>query len=143
MPEQENVQIVKTAYDAFKSGDIPSLLNLLAENVEWIQPGPPETIATAGERHGPEQVAQYFALVNETFNVEQFEPQEFIAQGEKVVVLGHYRRRVKATGKLDESEWVHVFTVRGGKIEKHRAYADTAATLAAISGSLQETSADK
>ena len=137
MGEQENVQTVKTAYEAFKRGDIPAMLNLMAEDVEWIQPGPPETIATAGERHGPEQVAQYFMLVNETFDIEQFEPQEFIAQGDKVIVLGRYRRRVKATGRLDESDWVHVFTVREGKLVRHRAYADTAATLAAFRGRLQ------
>jgi ketosteroid isomerase-like protein len=132
MSEQDNVQTVRTAYAAFKRGDIPALLNLLAEDVTWIQPGQTETVATAGERHGRQQVAQYFALVNDIFEVEAFEPQEFIAAGEKVVVLGRYRRRVKATGRVDESDWVHVFTVRGDEIIAHRAYADTAATLAAF-----------
>jgi ketosteroid isomerase-like protein len=132
MSEQENVQTVKAAYAAFKRGDIPALLNLLVEDVTWIQPGPAATIATAGERHGRQQVAQYFALVNETFEVEEFEPQEFIAAGDRVVVLGRYRRRVKAMGRADESDWVHVFTVREGKITTHQAYADTAATLAAF-----------
>ena len=42
-----------------------------------------------------EQVGQFFAKLTEMQDAEQFEVREFVAQGVKVVVLGHYRWRVK------------------------------------------------
>ena len=39
MSTQENVQVVKDGYAAFSRGDIPGLLALLAEDVEWHIPG--------------------------------------------------------------------------------------------------------
>jgi ketosteroid isomerase-like protein len=63
--------------------------------------------------------------------VVQFEPQEFIADENQVVVLGHYAWRVRSTGRKYESDWAHVFTVRGGRIVRFREYTDTAAATAA------------
>jgi uncharacterized protein len=73
-------------------------------------------------------------VLGESVEFEQFEPQEYIAQGDKVVVLGHERQRVKATGEVVEDDWAMVFTLRGGKITKFRNYEDTAAVAAAHRG---------
>lgn len=55
----------------------------------------------------------------------QFEPQEFVAQGDKVVSLGHYTWRTKTTNRDFESDFAHVFTVRDGKIVGFREFMDT------------------
>ena len=52
---------------------------------------------------------------------------EFVAQGDKVVVLGHYVWHVKATGKEWESDFVHALSVRDGKMTRFQEYTDTAA----------------
>ena len=39
------------------------------------------------------------------------EAREYIAQGERVVALGHERQRIKATGRVAEVDWAMVFTV--------------------------------
>ena len=56
---------------------------------------------------------------------------DYIAQGDKVVVLGHERQRVKATGLTVENDFAMVFTIRDGKIARFRNYEDTAAVAAA------------
>ncbi len=91
-------------------------------------------IPFGGRYHGHEQVAQFFATIRETVKAEQFEPQEFIAKGDKVVVLGHERIRVKSNGRTCETDWVHVFTLRNGKVVKIHVYSDTACIVAAFRG---------
>jgi ketosteroid isomerase-like protein len=67
----------------------PPFLNALADHVEWQVPGPIDILPWAGTCRGREQATQFFAEFAKTAENEQFEPQEFIAQGDKVVVLGH------------------------------------------------------
>ena len=135
MAEQENVQTVKEAYAAFERGDITSLLNLVSEDVEWHMPGPSDIIPFAGEFRGREGVGRFFAALGGAEDVEIFEPREFVAQGDKVVVMGRYRGRIKANGQVDDIEFVHVFNVRDGHITNYRQYNDTAPTVAAYSAS--------
>ncbi len=126
MSEQENVKIAKQAYEFFKGGDIESLLGLYAEDVQWQTPDT-ENVPHSGKRAGLASVREFISLVNENSEAIEFEPQEFIAQNDKVVVLGHFRWRVKRTGKEYESDWAHVVTIRDGKIKSFQEYLDTAA----------------
>ena len=65
---------------------------------------------------------------------EQYAPREFIAQGDKVVVLGQERFRVKATGRSVENEWAHGWTLREGRAARFYEYNDTAALAAGYRG---------
>ena len=139
MSEQDNLQIVKEAYAAFKRGDIPAILNTLSDDVVWFLPGQTSLVPVAGERRGREEVGQFFAALDENQEVKEFEPQEFIAQGEKVVVLGQYRWRVKSTGREFSSDWVHVFTLRDGKVAGFKEYYDTDACADAYRAASAQT----
>jgi uncharacterized protein len=131
MSEKMNADVVQQGYAAFGSGDIPGLLDLLTDDVEWSLQGP-SVIPWAGTRHGREGVAEFFSLLGETLEFEQFEPREFVAQGDTVVVLGYERSVVKPTGRAFEQEWAHVYTLRDGKIAKGRFIEDTAAQVVAF-----------
>ncbi len=54
--------------------------------------------------------------------VEQMEFQDFIAQGDKVLVFGHYKGRVKSTGRSYTKDFIHVVTLRDNKVIKFREY---------------------
>ncbi|MDQ3713520.1 MAG: nuclear transport factor 2 family protein [Acidobacteriota bacterium] len=126
MSETNNTQIVQEGYAKFGSGDIEGLLNLFSDDIDWTTPtveGAPFT----GTRNGREEVGEFFAQLNEAEEFSNFEPQEFIAQGDKVVVLGRSSGTVKATGRTIETEWVHIFTVKDGKITGFKEFFDTAA----------------
>jgi ketosteroid isomerase-like protein len=131
MSEQDNRALVQRGYDAFGRGDIEALLALLDEDVEWITPGPSE-LPTAGRRRGRQQVAEFFQGVNSLFEIQRFEPEVFVSEGDRVVVLGSETTRVKATGKLLNMRWVHVFTLRNGKVAVLEEYQDTAAVVAEL-----------
>lgn len=125
MSTEQNTRLVEEAYAAYQSGDIAALLNLLAEDVSWFVPGPPDVIPFLGQRRGRGEVKEFFSSLAESQEPEQFEPRQLIAQGDHVVSLGHYRWRVKSTGRKFESDFAHVFTIRNGKVAQFHEYTDT------------------
>lgn len=127
---EQNTTIVQAAYNNFKTGDIPALLAQISEDATWQLPEIPG-VALAGKRIGREGVGEFFTIVARDQDVIEFSPSEFVAQGDKVVSLGHYRWRVKETGREFESDFVHVFTIRDGRIAAFREHFDTAAVAAA------------
>ena len=129
---QQNIDVVQSGYAAFGRGDIPGLLALLDASVEWKTPGTPE-LPTAGTRRGHAEVADFFRVLSELIEFEHFEPQTFVADGDRVVVLGIDRLKAKGgSGKSLSEAWCHVFTVRGGKIVAFQEYIDTAALAAEL-----------
>jgi ketosteroid isomerase-like protein len=131
MNPEENVRLVQNAYANFKQGDVPAVLEALTEDVEWFIPGPTEIIPFVGRRIGPGQVGEFFASLAQSQTAQEFEPREYICQGDKVVVLGNQRWTVNSTGKAYRDDWAHVFTIRDGKIARFREYHDTHAEAAA------------
>jgi uncharacterized protein len=130
MNPQENVKIVQQAYERYKTGNIPSVLELMSDRVEWVLPEL-AGVPVAGTRHGRDGVADFFSKLSETQQVISFEPLEFIAQGDKVVVLGRYSYRVTSTRQQFDSDWAHVFTIQNGKIVRFQEFTDTAAVAVA------------
>jgi ketosteroid isomerase-like protein len=132
MSERTNVGVVQQAYEAFGRGDIPAVLDLLTDDVEWTLQGP-SVLPFAGTFRGREGIAAFFSVLGETLEFEQFEPREFVAQGDAVVVIGYERSVVKQTDRSFEQEWAHVYTLRDGKIATGRFFENTAAEAAAFS----------
>lgn len=121
-----NTEIVQKAYECFGTGDIEGLLELYSDDVSWITPKVDNAVYS-GARAGKAAVAEFFQLLDASEEFTEFEPTEFIAEGDKVVVLGKFTATVKATGKTFSSDWVHISTVTDGKITGFREYFDTAA----------------
>jgi ketosteroid isomerase-like protein len=97
MSDSTNVDVIQRFYGAFGRGDIPAALDLLADDVEWTFQAP-SVIPFAGTRRGREEVAEFFSLVGETLEFQQFEPLEFVGQGDTVVVLGFEHNLIIAHG---------------------------------------------
>jgi uncharacterized protein len=87
MNAMNNTQIVKNMYEAFGRGDIATILGGLADNVEWMEHGP-ESIPTAGTYRRPGEVADFFKKVADNIEFEPFAIDEYVEQGDIVVVLG-------------------------------------------------------
>jgi ketosteroid isomerase-like protein len=131
MYEYENVNIVKKVYRAFSEANFEALSECLADDVKWFAIGPPELISTAGTRYGRKEVEQYFLLLEANGELQNFKPEEFIADNDTVVAIGVMRNQVRSTGSVITSLWAHVFRIRQGKISDFRSFHDTAAVIAA------------
>ena len=124
MSTQENVQIVKDFFAAIGRGDKQGLLALSAEDIEWIIPG--EDWPLAGTHRGHAGLADLLQKASEMVETST-EPREFVAQGDRVLVVGFARGRIKATNRTFEDHWVFDITVRNGKLTNIREYIDTQA----------------
>jgi len=118
--------VVKQAYDAFLRQDVPCILALVADSVDWELVGSTK-LPYAGRRRDHKGVADFFAAVAQSDEMHEFEPREFIESGDNVAVLGWERATARDTGHAFESEWAHIFTVKNGKITRWRGFFNTAA----------------
>jgi uncharacterized protein len=135
MAEAENTQLVKDAYAAFQRGDVAAIVNMCDDSIEWQGViGTEGVLPQSGLRRGKAAVAEFFKLVAETADFSAFEPQEFVAQGEQVVAVGHYAARMKPSGQSISTGWVMLFTIRNGKFVRFREYTDSAQIVKAYRG---------
>jgi ketosteroid isomerase-like protein len=125
MSTQENVQIVKDFFAAMGRGDKPGLLALVAEDIEWIIPG--KNWPLAGTHRGHAELAVVLQKASEEIETTYPTPAEFVAQGDRVLVVGVATGKIKATNKPFKDDWVFDITVRNGKVTKIREYIDTQA----------------
>jgi len=125
MSIEKNVQIVKIFLGALGGRDKQGLLALSAEDIEWIIPG--ENWPLAGTHRGHAGLAGLLQKASEMVETSYPEPPEFVAQGDRVLVVGFATGRVKATNRKFEDDWVFAITVRNGKVTNIREYIDTLA----------------
>ena len=125
MSTQENVQIVKDFFAAIGRGEMQAVQALCAEDIEWIIPG--KDWPLAGTRRGYAGLADLFQTHSEKVETSFMKAREFVAQGDRVLVVGFATGRIKATNKTFEDHWVFDITVGSGKVTNIREYIDTLA----------------
>jgi uncharacterized protein len=126
-----NLATARAVYDAFGRGDVQAILDGCAPNIVWHSGGTREDFPVFGPRNGLDGVKSFFKDVAENNQFSLFEPRDFLASGDKVVVVGHYTMTQKKTGKPVDSDWAHIFTFKGGKVVGWRELNDSAAFVKA------------
>ena len=125
MSIEKNIQTVKDFFAAIGRGDREALLALVAEDIEWIIPG--EDWPLAGTHRGRAGVAAAFQKASKEVPFSYPEPPEFVAQGDRVLVIGFAKGKMTATNKAFEDHFVFDITVRDGKLAHIREFIDTQA----------------
>ena len=125
MSIEKNVQTVKDFLAALGRRDKEGLLALADEQIEWIIPG--ENWPIAGTHRGHAGLEELLQKANETIETSFPKPPEFIAQGDRVLVVGFATGKIKSTTKKWEDHWIFDITVRNGKLTNVREYVDTQA----------------
>lgn len=120
---QENVELIKRAYEAFAQGGLDAALDMLDRDVEWV---PPELAPTAGARRGRVEARAEAEEYLEPFEDFRWESHDFIDAGDRVVVVGYQSGRGKLSGVEVGQEQVHIWTVRNGKIVRMQMFDDRA-----------------
>lgn len=104
-----SVETVQNIYAAFGRGDIPSILEQMAEDVAWEQELPGYGVAYLEAGVGRDHVAKFFASVD-ALDFEQFQPINFLEGGDQVAVVVRAHARNKATGRRVRDYEVHLWT---------------------------------
>ena len=119
------VQLVEEAYGAFGRGDIPGVLGLLAEDVDW---NVPEAVPHGGHFEGRDAVGGFFQGIGERWEDFDVQIDDMVDGGENVVGVGRARGNLKGTGEAGYG-FTHVFTIQDGQVVRFREYVDPDATL--------------
>jgi hypothetical protein len=128
---QDALNVVQEVYGAFGRGDIPAILAKLTEDVAWVVEGRAGDYPTFGARHGPAGALEFFQALGATEDITAFEPQTFHPCGDTVLVQGRIGLKLKTNGRTLGYPWVHIFTVRDGKVAGFRELYDTAMVVEA------------
>jgi ketosteroid isomerase-like protein len=128
-----NVSIVREVYEAFSRRDISAILGMLSPEVEWGEPENPYNPA-AGTRHGHAGFLEWLNIGRESEEILKLDPRKFLTDADTVAVVGYTKCLARPTNKTYETDFVHLFTLKEGKIARFQEYFDTYAAGEAFRG---------
>jgi uncharacterized protein len=126
MPE-DNVTVIRGAFDAFNRGDIAQVVGVLDQDVAWHNPEAPyPPPAGGGTQLGVDNVvAAIFGPVPETWDGFQAVGERFLDAGDHVIVTGRFTGRARAGGGRLDAPFAMVFETRAGRVTRVDQYTDT------------------
>lgn len=122
-----NVDIVRNAYEAFARGDVPAVLALMSETIEWSEAEGHPYRPSGQPWIGPDAILKnLFVRIGEDWNSFTIHRKRTHDAGNIVVVEARYSGVYKKNGRLLDAQVCHVWEIVGGKLSKFQQYVDTA-----------------
>jgi ketosteroid isomerase-like protein len=127
----DNAATVGKLYEAFGRGDIPYIINLVADNCQWIGSG--EGFLPAGGTYKGKEAINFFIKLNETVEFTSFNPVSINnINDNEVIAFGNMAGNSKITGKPSSSDWaMHWKFNHDGKVIYYQDFHNTAAAYVA------------
>jgi ketosteroid isomerase-like protein len=126
---QSDLKIVRSFFEAFNRREVDWFLELLHPDIEYRS-----AFALGGVFRGHKGVREYFAELEDSFDVIHAEAEQFLSVGNVVVGIGYFRVRGKGSGiEIPEtrlSGWV--WELEDRKVKRFRAFDNPAQALAEI-----------
>jgi len=113
--------VVEKMFSAFGSGDIEKFVATVSDDTVWIYHG--TQIIPAGTFEKKEGVRAFFSNILDKTEIINFDPQQYIVEGNMVVVLGQEHQRVKRSGRELKQKWVQIYTVENDLITRMEEFA--------------------
>ena len=122
----DNVKLMRSLYDAFGRGDIPSVLGAMSPNIRWYQAEGNPYRPTGEAWVGPDAVLNnLFMRLGGEWDGFTVHTRSFHDAGSSVIVEVRYTGTFKATGKSMDTQACHVWDLIDGKITRFQQYVDT------------------
>ena len=120
-----NEQRVRSIYDAFARGDIPAVLGTFDSNIVWMEADSID-YADRNPYRGPNAILEgVFMRLGQDWNNFRVKIDQVVDDGDTVVTLGRYNASNKSTGIPLDAQFVHVWSLRDGKVIRFQQYTDT------------------
>jgi ketosteroid isomerase-like protein len=142
--EARNVEILKRAYGRWSDtlgGSVDDWLAICAENISFgsLAQGAPEGAKYLTEYNSRDALKTYFAGLERDWQMIEFATEHFVAQGDRVVMIGRCAWRYKKTGKVVWTHKADSWRFEGGKAIEYFEYYDTAQVHAAVAESAKRS----
>ena len=122
---QANIDVIRAMYDAFATGDVPTVLGHMSPDIRWVE-ADNFPYADGNPYIGPEAVLNgVFARCAGEWDGFCVNIDEIIDAGDTVVALGRYGGTYKATGRTQNTQIAHVWRLKDGKAVAFQQHADT------------------
>ena len=117
---QENVEIVRRAYEALERDGLEALLDFFDPEIRWeVRPDLPD----ADTYQGHDGIRQLLGSFDEVLDESWYSPQEFLDSGDQVLVVLRWGGRGRGSGvAVEEREETWIFTLRDGKVLRVKEY---------------------
>ncbi|MDO8289475.1 MAG: nuclear transport factor 2 family protein [Parvibaculum sp.] len=129
---EKNIAATQKLFAAFGAKDIPTILTYLDPEI-GIEFYGPSVIPYAGFYSGMSDARRFFETVLSSVEINQFDAEEIYGTGDKVIVTGHLNLKALSTGRIIDSDFVHVITMRNERWLRFRDFMNTAVAVAAFS----------
>ena len=131
MHRLQNLQIVEDLFRALSKHDFAELTKHVSKNCDhWaVQDG--ASLPWSGHFEGPGGMRGFFEFWDQTLE-QALMPEDILVEGDKVVVTGRSKNRVKANGAEVDQAWVMLFTIRAGEIVACQYFDDSAKWMPAL-----------
>ena len=126
---QENVEVVRSAFDAFNARDVDGLVALAAEDCEWV-PFRAQLEGTVYRGHAG--VRQFVRDMDADWQAFRIDPLEVHDGPALVAVIGRVTARGQGSGVEIDSIAGFVFELQKGRIRRITSHGDPNAALEAM-----------
>jgi ketosteroid isomerase-like protein len=124
-----NIDRLMDGFRAMERGDVDAVVALADPDVEFVNP---ETALEPGTRRGPEGLRIGLTGVLEVFEELTFDPERIVDLEDRVVAIGSFRGRGKASGmEVGPAPFAIVATLREGRLVRFEWFATAADALRA------------
>ena len=122
------IETVQRIYEAFGSGDVPTILDAITDDVDFASV-PDSTFAPwYGIRHNKTEVAGFFKALADNIEVTEFDVLAMASNDTDVMATIRFGLTVPDTGKSGTMLLHHWFRFDGDKIAFYRGSEDSAMT---------------
>ncbi|MEU5023283.1 MULTISPECIES: nuclear transport factor 2 family protein [Streptomyces] len=122
----QNIEAIRACYAGFRDRDVEGILSGMHPDVEWVHPDGMAKYGLGGTKLGHAGIKEFLAHVPTVLGGMKLSPQEFIEQGDRVIVLGT-REVTSRTGTTATLDFVHSWTMRDGRATRMEDIFDTVA----------------
>jgi uncharacterized protein len=122
----QNIETIRATYAGFRDRDVEGILSGMHPDVEWVHPDGMAKYGLGGTKLGHAGIKEFLAHVPTVLGGMKLSPQEFIEQGDRVIVLGT-REVTSRTGTTATLDFLHSWTMRDGKATRMEDIFDTVA----------------
>jgi len=135
--ESENVAVLTEAYQRWHDSrglSVDHWMSICDENIQFgsLAQGAPK-VAYLASYATRDALKQYFAGLHNDWEMIEYRADQFVAQGDRVIMLGHCSYRAKATGKVAATPKAYSWRFANGKAVEFYEFYDTARVIAALS----------
>lgn len=119
--EKTPKKVVENMFSAFASGDAEKFVGTVSEDTVLVYHG--TQIIPKGTFEKKDCVRAFFNNIMVKTEIINFQPEQYIVEGNTVVVLGQEHQRVKRSGRELKQKWVQIYTVENELITRMEEFA--------------------